>query len=104
MAGIVITWTPKGILELPELTAAAMADALKNMGDELSKPKGQGIGVHVNSLSYEVSSGLATVASTLVWPRTTGESWLAHSESDAEDMAETTLQAARDAIVRGVGD
>lgn len=103
MAGITITWKPKGLLKLDGLIREALQGALEKMGSDLAKPKGGGMGVKVNSLSFEVSSSLATVESSLVWPRTTGETWLARSLSEAEGVAVEHLQAAGESIVLGVG-
>lgn len=104
MAGVVITWRPHGIVNMADIAQREMQGALEKMGDELSTPKGKGLGVQVNSLSFEVTSGLATVESSLIWPRTTGESWLARSAAEAEGIADQALQAAGEAIVQGVGD
>lgn len=104
MAGIVFTWKPRGLLNLEALIRQELQAGIERMGQDLATPKGTGLGAQVNSLSVRVGSGLATVESSLVWPRTTGESWLARSLSEGEDLAETVLEEVEAAIVEGVGE
>lgn len=99
-----VIWKPKGIVKIEGLAREELEGALVDMGTELATPKGTGRGVQVNSLSFEVKSGMAEVESSLVFPRTTGEAWLARSLSDAESMAEEVLQSAAKGIVEGVGN
>ena len=78
----------------PDAVQAASQQAVEAVADDLSTPKGGGLGVQVNSLSAAVGSGLAIVESSLIWPRTTGESWLQRSEEDAEVVGVIALEAA----------
>jgi hypothetical protein len=72
--------------------------AIGEVAAELSTPKGGGLAVEKNSLMMQLSSNMATVTTSLVHPRTTGESWAARSEEDFEDIAERALQAAAEQI------
>lgn len=87
-----------------QLSPSAPQDALQavieQLADELSTPKGGGLGVQVNSLMQNVDTGLAIVESSLIWPRTTGESWLARSQQEGESIAIIALDAAGEKLAQ----
>lgn len=78
----------------PDAVQGALQGAIEQIADDLGTPKGGGLGVQVNTLSVSVSSGVAQVESSLVWPRTTGQAWLARSTQEGEAIALTAIEAA----------
>jgi hypothetical protein len=86
----------------PDAVHGALQQALEEVADDLSTSKGGGLGVQVNSLSATVGTNLAVVESSLIWPRTTGESWLARSEEEAESVAVIALEAAAEDLAQAM--
>lgn len=82
----------------PEVVQQNLDAALTETATELATPKGAGLGVQVNSLSFSMQSGMAQVESSLVWPRTTGENWMRRTEEDFESIGQTALAAAGERI------
>jgi hypothetical protein len=84
----------------PDKVQGALQGAIEQIGEDLATPKGGGLGVKVNTLTLNVSSGLAVVESSLVWPRTTGQSWLVRSQQDGESVALIALEAAGEQLAQ----
>ena len=77
----------------PEKVPAARDAALAELAAELATPKGSGLGVVNNNLMAAAATGLAAVESTLIWPRTTGQTWVARTLQDAEAYGDAILAA-----------
>lgn len=68
--------------------------AIAAIGEELATSKGTGMGVRVNSLALQVQGMAAAIDTSLVWPRTSGGAWEAHTIEDFEAIAAEILPQA----------
>lgn len=85
----------------PELVQEPLQEAVEAVAGELATPKGNGLGVRLNTLGLTVSGMAARVETSLVWPRTTGQAWLGHSLDDADPLVEEALARVEQAMAEG---
>ena len=97
---VTVTGVDETQANLAAVLPAAQQAAVEAAAEYIATPRGDGLGVQNNALSATVGDGMASVSTTLNWPRTKGTSWAARGDDDfaaAEADIEAAAQAAVDA-------